>query len=151
MSEVTKPIHDEMTSLEELVQLNDSIRLATLLDNLLPVDIARKFFRLSKDEQIRLLELLGPEMSADMISKISGLGSTTIVEQLPSTRSSQIVRELPRDQQARLLRKIAEENAEAILEEIKPRAAKKIRKLMSYPDNINAIINSYKEEFICPS
>ncbi len=135
MSEITTPIHDEMTSLEELVELNDPVRVATVLDNLLPVDIARKFFRLSKDNQIRLLEMLGPERSADMISKISGLGSATIVEQLPSTRSSQIVREMTRDQQARLLRKIGEENADAILEEIRPRTAKKIRKLLSYPES----------------
>ncbi len=135
MSENTNPIHDEMTSIEELVKLNDSIRLANLLNSLLPVDIAREFFRLSKDEQVQLLELLGPEMSADMISKISGLGSRTIVEELPSAQSIPIVKEMPRDQQARLLRKIGEENAEAILEEIKPRTAKKIRKLMSYPDN----------------
>ena len=135
MSEMTKPIHDEMTSLEELVELNDPVRVATVLDNLLPVDIARKFFRLSKDNQIRLIEMLGPERSAGMISKISGLGSATIVEQLPAIRSGQIVREMTRDQQATLLRKIGEENAEAILEEIRPRTAKKIRKLLSYPES----------------
>ncbi len=140
MSKVTTPIHDEMTSLEELVELNDPVRVATVLDNLLPVDIARKFFRLSKDNQIRLLEMLGPERSAGMISKISGLGSATIVEQLPSTRSSQIVKEMTRDQQARLLRKIGEENADAILEEIRPRTAKKIRKLLSYPESTAAAL-----------
>ena len=134
MSEITKPIQGETTSLEELVLLHDSTQLASMLDNLLPVDIAREFFRLSKDDQIRLLELLGPEKSAGMISKISGLGATTIVEQLPSTQSSRILRQMPREQQAMLLRKIGGENAEAILEEIKPRKARKIRKLMDYPE-----------------
>jgi magnesium transporter len=72
---------------------------------------------------------------AALITKISGLGASTIVEQLPSTQSSQIVTRMSHDQQVNLLRKVGEESAEAILEEIKPQKAQKIRKLMSNPDN----------------
>jgi magnesium transporter len=130
-----KRTYNDLTTLEDIIQSNDNLQLAASLENLSPVDVARAFFRLSKEYQIRLLELLGPEKSAALISKISGLGSTTIVEQLPSSQSIQIVKEMSRDQQVNLLRKIDEENAEAILEEIKPRKANKIRKLMSYPEN----------------
>ena len=135
MTEVTKISHNDLTTLEEIIQSNDHLQSAAFLENLLPVELARAFFRLSKGNQIRLLELLGPEKSAGLISKISGLGSTTIVEQLPTTQSIQIVKEMSRDQLADILRKIGEENAEAILKEIKPQKAKKIRKLMSYPLN----------------
>jgi magnesium transporter len=90
---------------------------------------------LANEDQFRLIELIGPEKSAELISKISGLGSTTIIEQLPSTQFIQIVKEMSDDQQVNLLRKIGAENAEAILEEIKPQKAKKIRKLMSYAEN----------------
>ncbi|MGD2186932.1 MAG: magnesium transporter [Desulfobacterales bacterium] len=90
---------------------------------------------MANEDQFRLIELIGPEKSAELISKISGLGSTTIIEQLPSTQFIQIVKEMSDDQQVNLLRKIGAENAEAILEEIKPQKAKKIRKLMSYAEN----------------
>ena len=56
-------------ALEETIQSNDSLRLAAFVENLLPVELARAFFRLAKGNQIRILELLGPEKSAAMISK----------------------------------------------------------------------------------
>ena len=90
---------------------------------------------MAKEDKIRLIELLGPEKSAALISKISGLGSTTLVEQLPSSQSIPIIEEMSDDQQANLLRKMEKENVEAILEEIEPQEARKIRKLMSYPEN----------------
>jgi magnesium transporter len=135
MLDVTKNDHNDLEAFEEIVQSNDGQRLAALVENLLPVDLARAIFRLAKEDQTRILELLGPEKSAAMIAKISGLGATSIVEQLPAIQSIQIVKEMSRDQQADLLKKIEEDNAEAILEEIKPQKAEEIRKLMSYTEN----------------
>ena len=135
MAEITeKPLNDYI-ALEGLIQSNDHQQLADFLDNLLPVELVREFYELTKEDQIRLIELLGPEKSADLISKISGLGSTTLVEQLPSSQSIPIIEEMSDDQQTNLLRKMEDENVEAILGEIKPQEANKIRKLMSYPEN----------------
>lgn len=91
MSEDTNKNHGEMTTLEELIQSNDNQQLTAFLENLLPVDFARAFFRLSKENRIRLLGLLGPEKSAAFISKISDFGSSAIVDQLPATQSIPIV------------------------------------------------------------
>jgi magnesium transporter len=135
MLDITKNDDNELEAFEEIVQSNDGQRLAALVENLLPVDLARAIFRLAKEDQTRLLELLGPEKSAAMIAKIFGLGAATIVEHLPATQSIQIVKEMSYDQQADILKEIGEENAEAILEEIKPQKAEKIRKLMRYPEN----------------
>jgi magnesium transporter len=126
---------NDLDALEEIVQLNHHLQLVDFIENQSPVNCARAFFRLSKENQIRVLELLGPEGSADFIFKLSGLGSEAIVEDLPSTHFTLIVKEMSRDQQAGLLRKIGEEDAEAILEEIKPQKAQKIRELMRYAEN----------------
>ncbi len=121
--------------LEELIQSNDTTQIGVVFDTSPPVEIARMISSISKSDQIRLLEILGSEESAHLISKISGLGAGTLVMQLPTPQAVSIVKEMSRDQQAKLLRKIGEEHAEAILDEIKPQKAKKIRTLMSYTEN----------------
>jgi magnesium transporter len=126
---------DHLTTIEELIEVNDIPRTTALLESLQPVEIARSISRLDKDQQTRLIELLGPQRSAAIISQILDFGSTDIVDRLPSNQAAPIVKEMARNQQASLLRKIGEEDAEAILQEIKPRRAQKIRKLMSYPEN----------------
>ena len=135
MAENPKSNSGDLMTLEQIIHTNDQLRLSDFFENLLPVELARELNMLDQEDQIRLLNLLGPEKSAELISKMSGLGAAAIVERLPSTQSVQILKEMPRDQQVRLLRKIGEENAEAVLEEIKPHNVKKIRKLMSYPEN----------------
>jgi magnesium transporter len=100
-----------------------------------PVEIARMISSLARPVQIRLLEMLGPEESAHLISKISGLGTAKLVTQLPTTQAVSIVKEMSRDQQAHFLRTIGDDDAEAILDEIKPKKAEKVRKLMSYAEN----------------
>ena len=98
--------------------------------------MARAFFSVSKDNQVRIFELLGPEKSAALISKISGLGSTTIVEQLSPAQAIQIVKEMSRDQQADLLRKIERRKTlKPYWRKFKPQKAQKIRKLISYAAN----------------
>jgi magnesium transporter len=129
-----------LMALEEMIQSNDHLQLIAFVEDLLPVELARTVFRLSKENQILLFELLGSEKSAALLSKISGLGSANIVGQLPPTQSIRIVKKMSRDQQANLLREIGEKNAEAILKEIKPQKAKKIRKLMSYQKNTAGVL-----------
>ncbi len=127
--------HHDRRTLETFLQAQDILQIDAFFENLSPVETARAISRLDKNDQTRLLELLGPQKSATIISKISDLGSTTIVEKLSATQAAPIVKRMPRDQQAHLLRKISEDGAEAILQEIKPYKAQKIRKLMSYPEN----------------
>ena len=65
MVEITeKPLNDHI-ALEGLIQSNDHQQLVDFLDNLLPVELVREFYELTKEDQIRLIKLLGPEKSAD--------------------------------------------------------------------------------------
>ena len=95
--------------LEELIQSNDTTQIGAVFDTSPPVEIARMISSISKSDQIRLLEILGSEESAHLISKISGLGTGTLVMQLPTLQAVSIVKEMSRDQQAKLLRTIGEE------------------------------------------
>jgi len=125
----------ERELLGELIQSNDMAQIKSILASSQPVEIARMISSLARPVQIRLLEMLGPEESAHLISKISGLGTAKLVTQLPTTQAVSIVKEMSRDQQAHFLRTIGDDDAEAILDEIKPKKAEKVRKLMSYAEN----------------
>ena len=119
----------------ELIQSNDTTQIDTILSAAPPSEIARMISGLNKPDQIRLLEILGSEKSAHLISKISDLGPGNLVTQLPTPQAVSIVKEMSRDQQAHFLRTIGGNDSEVILDEIKPRKAEKIRKLMSYTEN----------------
>jgi len=134
MENIANP-QDHLTDIEALIDANDQLKITDLLESLQPVEIARSISRLDKDQQARLIELLGPKKAAALISEILDFGSSDILDRLPSDQAAPIVKEMARDQQADMLKKIGENDAEAILQEIKPTKAQKIRELMRYPEN----------------
>ena len=125
-----QPVH-----LGELIQSNDTAQIEAVFEELPQVEMARMISSLNKADHIHLLEILGPEKSASIISKITDLGTENLVTQLPTPHAVSIVKEMSRDQQAHFLRTMGDDDAEAILDEIKPQRAEKVRKLMSYPEN----------------
>jgi len=135
MSENQAKVESQPLLLGELIQFNDSAQIEAAFGEMPPVEMARMISSLNKADHIHLLELLGPEKSASIISKISGLGTGNLVTQLPTPQAVSIVKEMSRDQQTHFLRTIGDNDAENILEEIKPQKAEKIRKLMSYTEN----------------
>ena len=126
---------DHLTTIEALIDANEIYQITAVFKKLQPVEIARGISSLDKDQQTRLIELLGPKKSAAIISKILDFGFADIVDRMPSDQAAPIVKEMARDQQADWLKNIGEDDAEAILQEIKPNKAQKIRKLMSYPED----------------
>ena len=125
----------ERGMLAELIQTNNTNQIETVFNTAAPIEIARMISNLTKPDQIRLLEMLSPEVSAHIISKMSLLGTRNLVMQLPTPQAASIVKEMSRDQQAHFLRTVGGNKAEAILDEIKSKKAEKVRKLMSYAEN----------------
>ena len=135
MSENQVKVQPQPLLLGELIQSNDMAQIEAVFASSPPVEIARMISSITKPDQIHLLEMLGAEQSAHLISKITDLGTENLVTQLPTPQAVSIVKEMSRDQQAHFLRTMGDDDAEAILDEIKPQKAEKVRKLMSYPEN----------------
>jgi magnesium transporter len=135
MTKAQSEQYAERELLGQLIQSRDKAQIEAVFETSPPVEIARMISGISKPDQIRLLDILGPEESAHLMSKISGLGTGNLVTQLPTPQAVSIVKEMSRDQQTHFLRTIGDDDAEAILDEIKPQKAEKIRKLMSYTEN----------------
>ncbi len=135
MTENQAKVEPQPLLLGEFIQSNDTAQIEAVFEELPPVEMARMISSLNKADHIHLLEILGPEKSANIISKITDLGTENLITQLPTPQAVSIVKEMSRDQQAHFLRTIGDDDAEAILDEIKPQKAEKVRKLMSYTEN----------------
>jgi magnesium transporter len=70
MSENQAKVESQPLLLGELIQFNDSAQIEAAFGEMPPVEMARMISSLNKADHIHLLELLGPEKSASIISKI---------------------------------------------------------------------------------
>jgi CBS domain-containing protein len=122
-------------ALEKYVEANEVIALESIIAESSPIELARYFLRLDKIDQTRLLELIGAENSAELISKIFDLEGVSIVEQIPPGHVVPIVKEMSGEEQVQLLRKLQENDAEAVILNMQSKEAKQIRELIKYPDD----------------
>lgn len=72
MTQAQAELYTERELLEELIQCNDRAQIEAVLAASSPVEIARMISKITKPDQIRLLEMMGAEESAHLISKLSG-------------------------------------------------------------------------------
>ena len=92
--------------MEALLLSNDPAQIIAFLESLPPIEVARSVSNLNVSDQVRLLELLGPEKSALIVAKISGLGASTIIGHLDAEQAASIVEEMPPLQKVQLLRNL---------------------------------------------
>jgi len=122
--------------LRELTDADDGPALQTLLGTLEPMETVRAMFRLSGAEQEHLVELLSPDLAADLIEDLPDAHAVTLIERLGADRAADIVEELARDHGADLLSEMEEGGAQAILAEMTPESATEVRSLISYPADV---------------
>ena len=135
MTENQAEVEPQPLPLEELIQSNDTAQIEAVFNELPPVEMARMISSLNKADHIHLFEILGPAKSANIISKISGLGAADMVAQLTSEQAAPIVNELPHPLQVNILRGMKKDRADEILHAIKPHKVKKLERLMGYAEN----------------
>ena len=122
-------------SLLDVIETEDTTQIEAFLSGLKPGDEARAIGELEKGQQTHLLELLGPEKSAELLLKIAGRGTVDLVEQMPVEQAAVIVEEMSSRQQVDILRELREKDAEQIIGEFSQPKAEKIRELMAYPED----------------
>jgi len=122
--------------MEALLLSDDRTLITNYLEGLPPIELARAVSNLDVDDQVRLLELLGPEKSALTVAKISGLGASTIIGQLDAEQAAAIVEAMPHQQKVQLLRNLRKSDANNILSELRPgKDRRKLHRLISYPQD----------------
>jgi magnesium transporter len=126
---------DTVKDLKNLMERSDVVAIAARVEEIPPLELARTVSRLDEADKTRFLELLGPERAAFVLSKLSGIGASVIVEQMDPDQAAPIVGEMATHDQAELLRNISGYRAERILRDVEPTAASETRELLNYPEN----------------
>jgi magnesium transporter len=129
-------IPEPWTRMRELTAARDADRLLAYVRELEPAETVRAMLRLAADEQQELLQLLEPGHAADIIEDLPHDYAAELIEMLTVDRAADIVEELTSDHGADLLSELDVQDAEAILEEMVPESATRVRKLISYPEDV---------------
>ena len=135
MQDISQGKEHPAKTLIDVIQTDDPSQIEAFLAGLHPGDKARAVLQLDKGEQTRLLELLGPEKSAELLLKIAGRGAGAVIEQVPRKQAAGIFEEMRSRQQVNILRELNEKDAEQIIGEFARPEAEKLRELIAYPED----------------
>ncbi|MEE4161822.1 MAG: magnesium transporter [Woeseiaceae bacterium] len=119
--------------LRDCLDREDRAGAELILSSLRPEETVRVLFRLSSDDQQRLLALIPPENAAELLYEFPDKHAADLIDNLGTEQAAHIVDEMPSDEGADLLGSLDRAHAEAILLEMDPEAAGDVRELIDYP------------------
>jgi len=121
--------------LKVLIAEKDKVGVRAFFKQSSPAEMSRAISALDKPIKLSLFELLGPEISAEIIATVFDMGQTRIMGEMPADKATPILEEMTPDIQTRVIRTLGEKKAESILQDVKPARAEEIRHLALYPEN----------------
>jgi magnesium transporter len=121
--------------LARLIAARDAASAEQFLQDLQGGEVARALSRLSEDDQRALLDLLGPQISADLIEHLSSAQAVEIIEELTAADAAAILEEIPSADRVDLLADLTTADATAILDAMPAEQADDTRRLLQYPED----------------
>ncbi len=121
--------------LATLIRAGDRISLRRFIDSLPAGEIARALSRLADKPRKVLLELLGPEESADLLGNLSDVQAVEVIEDLDPAQAAAIMEEFRSADRADVLGELSKSDAAAILDRMPEEEASDARQLLQYPGN----------------
>jgi magnesium transporter len=103
------------------------------ISDLHPADLAEIISDLSRVESSRLLETLDVETVADALEEVEPDFQASLVERMPDERVADVLEEMSPDEAADLLAELPEGRSQEILNLMEADEAKDVRKLLAYP------------------
>lgn len=120
--------------IQTLMESGAEPELIGYLDTLNHGDLVRAVFRLSGDDQQRLLRMLPAESAAIIVEEVPEEHAAALLEALDPAAAAPILAELASDDLADVLVELDTDDAEAILRELPSEDAAEARQLISYPE-----------------
>jgi magnesium transporter len=121
--------------LRELLEQDQAQSLEEFLGTLDSNETVRAVFRLSHDEQRKLLLTISPQSAAEIIEDVPESHAVELLDELEPSEAASIVNEMASDDQADLLGEMDEEDLEQILQHMDSEDAADARHLITYEDD----------------
>ncbi len=130
----------------ELLPGQNSMRLKVpgeKLAELHPADLAEIISDLSRVEGSRLIETLDVKTLADTLEEIEPDFQASLIEAMPDEKVADVLEEMAPDEAADLLAELPQERSRELLELMEDEEAEDVRKLLAYPeDTAGGIMNT---------
>jgi len=130
----------------ELLPGDEAMRLKVPSDkmaDLHPADLAEIISDLSRMESSKLLETLDVKTLADTLEEVEPDFQASLVEQMSDDKVADVLEEMSPDEAADLLAELPDDRSEQILNLMEDEEAEDVRKLLTYPeDQAGGIMNT---------
>jgi CBS domain-containing protein/sporulation protein YlmC with PRC-barrel domain len=100
-----------------------------------PADLAEIISDLSRIESSRLLESLDVETLADTLEEVEPDFQASLVERMPNEKVADVLEEMAPDEAADLLAELPQDRSQELLELMEDEEAEDVRKLLAYPED----------------
>ena len=137
-----RPTPDRVVDWASVASLTDStgqVRTAgprSALSQLRPADLADLIEDLVGREQGALIELLDPDLAADVLEEMEDEDLLGLVRGLSADRAAELIVRMEPDESAEVLRDLDEEHRESILSAMAKETAKALRTLVSFDETL---------------
>jgi len=101
-----------------------------------PADLAEIISDLSRIESSRLLESLDVETLADTLEEVEPDFQASLVERMPNEKVADVLEEMAPDEAADLLAELPQDRSQELLELMEDEEAEDVRKLLTYPEDM---------------
>ena len=129
----TPVLDDILVRLRDVLERDDLVAAAAIIESLRPPDQADLFTELDDEDQVALLPELNPADSADILEELDDEEAAELVASLPMATVIRIVDEMEPDEAADLLGDIHPEQARAVLAGLED--PDEVRPLLLHPDD----------------
>ena len=122
-------------SVKELIGAGREERLADVLDDAHPADVAAALRELPLPDQVHVFRLLPAQRAGDVLSELDDNTRTELVRALDETEMSRILDRMPSDHVVEVVEELPKEEAEKLLDLLEEEKSEEVQELLEYGEN----------------
>jgi magnesium transporter len=122
-------------SVKELIGAGREERLANVLDDAHPADVAAALRELPLPDQVHVFRLLPAQRAGDVLSELDDNTRTELVRALDETEMSRILDRMPSDHVVEVVEELPKEEAEKLLDLLEEEKSEEVQELLEYGEN----------------
>jgi magnesium transporter len=122
-------------SIKELIGGGREERLADVLDDAHPADVAAALPELPLADQVHVFRLLPAQRAGDVLSELDDTTRTELVRVLDESEVSRILDRMPSDHVVEVVEELPKEEADKLLDLLEEEKSEEVQELLEYGDN----------------